>query len=204
MQFTLDLPMGVIEPVGEFQTTAAVAEMALAIECAGAGACFVTYHPVPDAGWLAGHAGHDALDPFIGLAFAAAATSRLKLHTNILVLPYRNPFITAKTAATLQVLTGGRLILDVGVGYHKAEFEALGIDFAARGVLTDEALETIRLAWSGETVVKQGTGFNAPGNLPRLAPKPEPVVWFAGPVTSPRAAPCVSATGGRPSGEPRA
>lgn len=180
MQFTLDMPMGVIEPAGAFQTAAAVAEMAQAMERAGAGACFVTDHPVPDATWLAGPAGHDAMDPFTGLAFAAAATTRLKLHTNILVLPYRNPFITAKSAATLQVLSGGRLILGVGVGYQKTEFEALGVDFAARGALTDEALETIRMAWSGETVVKQGAGFNAPGNLPRPTPKPQPAVWVGG------------------------
>jgi probable F420-dependent oxidoreductase len=179
MKFTLHIPMDIIEPKGEFQSVSAVAEMATAIEKAGGSACFITDHPVPMADWLLAN-GHDALDPFTSLAFVAAATTKLKLHTNILVLPYRNPFVTAKAAATLDVLSGGRLILGVGVGYQKGEFDALGVDFAARGQLTDQALETIRLAWSGETVVKQGTTFNAPGNLPRPAPSPNPPIWIGG------------------------
>src|SRR5215472_6828347 len=98
MKFSAHIPLGVITP-GQFQTQEAVREMALALEKAGVDACHITDHPAPDTSWL--HAnGHDALDPFAALAFVAAATSRLMLHTHVVVLPYRNPFITAKAAAT--------------------------------------------------------------------------------------------------------
>lgn len=178
MQFTLAIPVGEIAP-GEFQTAAAVGEMAAALEKAGVDAAYVTDHPAPDAQWLHAH-GHDALDPFTALAFVAAATMRLRVHTNILVLPYRNPFVTAKAAATLQVLSGGRLILGVGAGYQKAEFDALGVDFHKRGALMDEALDVLRLAWAGGAVVRQGGHFNATGNEPRPTPDPPPRVWIGG------------------------
>jgi probable F420-dependent oxidoreductase len=180
LKISLELPIGVVAPAGEFQTMAAVSEMARALEAAKVDAGFITDHPIPDAKWLHQGMGHDALDPFTALAFVAAATTRLRLHTNIVVLPYRNPFVTAKAAATLQVISGGRLLLGVGVGYQKAEFEALGVDFARRGALTDEALEAMRAAWSGEVVVKQGSTFNAAGNEPRPAPDPQPLVWIGG------------------------
>lgn len=172
MKFTAELPLGVIEPAGEFQSMAAVAEMAGALEKARVDACFITDHPAPDSAWLRGGFGHDALDPFAGLAFVAAASSRLMLHTNIVVLGYRSPLVTAKGAATVQVLSGGRLILGVGVGYQKTEFEALGVDFRRRGRLTDEALDLIRRAWAGEIV--------EPANEPRPVPNPAPPIWVGG------------------------
>ena len=178
MKFTMDIPVGVITP-GEFQTAAAVAEMARAMEAAGVDAAYLTDHPAPDAAWL--HAnGHDALDPFTALSFVAAATTTLKLHTNILVMAYRNPFLTAKMAASLQVLSGGRLILGAGAGYQKTEFEALGVDFHKRGKIFDECLEVIRLAWNGGTVVHQGSNFNATGNEPRPVPPVQPPIWIGG------------------------
>lgn len=178
MKFSMLMPVGDIKP-GEFQSAAAIAEMAMGLEAANVDACFLTDHPAPSAEWL--HAnGHDALDPFTALAFVAANSSRLMMFTNVLVLPYRNPFLTAKAAATLQVLSGGRFILGVGGGYQKPEFDALGVDFSKRGALTDEALEVIRLAWSGEVVVKQGSNFNATGNHPRPAPVPQPPIWIGG------------------------
>lgn len=179
MKFTLHIPIGVIEPRGEFQSAAAVREMATAIEQSGADACYVTDHPAPTAEWLLAN-GHDTVDPFTALAFAAAATTRLRLHTNVLIPAYRNPFLTAKAAATLDVLSGGRLILGVGGGYMRGEFEALGVEFTKRGVLMDEALETIKMAWSGEAVVKKGRNFDAVGNLPRPAPSPNPPIWIGG------------------------
>ena len=172
MKFTAELPLGVVEPAGEFQSMAAVAEMAGALEAARIDACFITDHPAPDATLLRGGFGHDALDPFAGLAFVAAASTRLMLHTNIVVLGYRSPLVTAKGAATVQVLSGGRLILGVGVGYQKAEFDALGVDFRRRGALTDAALALIRQAWAGELV--------APGNEARPVPDPPPPIWVGG------------------------
>ncbi len=178
MKFTMDIPVGVITP-GEFQTAAAVKEMAQAMEAAGVDACYVTDHPAPSAEWL--HAnGHDAIDPFVALSTVAAHTSKLMLHTNIIVMAYRNPFLTAKAAASLQVLSGGRFILGAGAGYQKVEFEALGVDFHKRGKLFDEALETIHLAWGGGVVVKEGMGFNAVGNEPRPVPTNKPPIWIGG------------------------
>ncbi len=179
MKFTMDIPVGVITP-GEFQTAAAVAEMARAMEAAGVDACYVTDHPAPDAAWLRQGMGHDALDPFTAFGFVAASTTKLMMHTNILVMAYRNPFLTAKAAATLQVLSGGRLILGAGAGYQKVEFEALGVDFHKRGKIFDECLEVIRKAWAGGTVVHEGMNFNAAGNEPRPALSSPPPIWIGG------------------------
>ncbi len=179
IKFSLGIPLGIIEPAGEFQSQEAAAQMGRALESAGAAAGYVTDHPAPVAAWLHAH-GHDATDPFTSLSFVAAATRSLRLHTNVVVLPYRNPFITAKAAAILQVFSGGRLILGVGAGYQQGEFKALGVDFARRDLLTDEALETIRLIWSGGPVVKQGRHFNAGGNEPRPIPQPPPTIWVGG------------------------
>ena len=98
----------------------------------------------------------------------------------ILVLPYRNPFLTAKAAATLQIILGDRLLLGVGIGYQREEFEALGVRYEERGALMDEAIETIRQAWAGGPVVRQGRHFNAVGNEPRPVPRPAPPIWIGG------------------------
>ena len=179
MKFTVAIPLGETAP-GEFQTPQAIAQMAATLEAAGVDACYLTDHPAPDTQWLHQGMGHDALDPFTAFAFVAAASRKLLLHTNILVMAYRNPFLTAKAAATLQVLSGGRLILGVGAGYQKVEFEALGVDFHQRGALFDEALEVIRLAWAGGAVTYRGRNFNAAGNEPRPALVRPPPVWIGG------------------------
>ena len=177
MKFGITLP----HPAGEFLSARAVREISVAAERAGVSGVCLSEHPAPDAHWLHNDpAAHDSLDPFTALAFVAAATERLMVFTNVLVLPYRNPFLTAKAAATLQFLSDGRFILGVGVGYQKAEFDALGAPFRQRGALTDEALETIRLAWKGGAVVKKGRGFDAPGNEPRPVPSPPPPIWIGG------------------------
>lgn len=179
MKFTAELPLGVIEPAGEFQSPPAIADMTRALEGAGIDACFITDHPAPDGEWL--HSvGHDSLDPFAGLAFVAAASTKIRLHTNIVVVPYRSPFVTAKAAATVHVLSGDRLILGVGVGYQKSEFEALGVDFHRRGAITDEALDAIRRAWAGGGVVMRGSNFNVAGNEPRPALASPPPIWVGG------------------------
>ena len=181
MKFGLALPLGRINPSGDFQSAQAVREIAMAVERAGVSGACLSEHPAPDAEWLRNDpAAHDALDPLTALAFVAAATKQLAVFTNVLVLPFRNPFLTAKAAATLQVLSDNRLILGVGVGYQQAEFNALGVPFHERGALTDEALETIKLAWKGGAVVKQGRSFNAVGNEPRPIPSPPPPIWVGG------------------------
>jgi len=181
MKFVLHAPIDLIDPPGEFQTPAAVTEIARAIEAAGVDGAYVTEHPAPDAHWLHNDpTGHDTLDPFTSLAFLAAATTRMMVMTNVVVAPYRNPFLTAKAAATLQILSGGRFILGAGTGYQVGEFEALGVPFNKRGKLMDEALETIRMAWAGGAVVKKGMNFDAKGNEPRPVPDPAPPIWIGG------------------------
>ncbi len=181
MKFTMGMPLGDIT-AGEYQTPSAIKAIANALETANVNAGYLTDHPAPSAEWLhnAGGQGHDALDPFTTFGFVAAATTKLMLHTNILVMPYRNPFLTAKSAATLQVISEGRLILGAGAGYQKVEFEALGVDFHKRGVIFDEALEVIRMAWAGGSVVKEGRTFNAAGNEPRPTPAVKPPIWIGG------------------------
>jgi probable F420-dependent oxidoreductase len=147
---------------------------------AGFDAIYFTEHPMPGVDWLQ-TGGHDALDPFVALAFAAAASSRLRLLTNLTVLPYRNPFLLAKTVATLDRLSGGRVTLGVGTGYLLPEFSALGVDFDERNALFDEVLAGCRAAWSGQPVTMAGTHFAAPGNVALPTPVQDPVpVWIGG------------------------
>ena len=157
-----------------------VGAIAAAAEAAGFDGFSLTEHPIPGANWLA-QGGHQSVDPFVGLAFAAAATSRLRLLTYLAVLPYRNPFLLAKASATLDRLSGGRFTLGVGSGYHKTEFFALGVDFEERNALFDEALDVLPLAWSGEPFSYKGRRFEARNviQLPRPAQQPIPI-WIGG------------------------
>jgi len=181
MKFGTSLPLGKISPAREFQSLEAVKEIAAALESAGVAGASLTDHPAPASEWLhSDPAAHDSLDPFTGLAFIAAHTQRTRLVTNIVVLPYRNPFLTSKIASTLQVLSNGRLIMGVGVGYQKREFAALGVPFDRRGPLTDEALETIRAIWKGGAIDAKGTSFDAAQVEPRPVPYPAPPIWVGG------------------------
>ena len=89
-------------------------------------------------------------EPLTLLSFVAARTSRVRLGTSVLVLPYHNPIRLAKAAATLDVLSGGRLVLGVGVGAIESEMEALGTPFRQRGAFTDEAIAVMRALWTQE------------------------------------------------------
>jgi probable F420-dependent oxidoreductase len=143
---------------------------------------FVTDHPFPDDRWLDG-GGHHALDPLVALAFAAAATTTIRLHTNLFVLAYRNPFLSAKGVATLDQLSNGRVILGIGAGYLEPEFAALGVDFAERNDLTDEAIIMMKRAWTEAGVVAKGAHFDASAGhtmLPRPVQQPHPPIWIGG------------------------
>jgi probable F420-dependent oxidoreductase len=181
VRFSLQLPTDRVEQGDEFVGVDAIREIASAIEQAGFDACWVTEHPFPSDAWMA-TGGHHSLDPFVALTAAASATTRLRLHTNILVLPYRNPFLTAKSVASLDAVSGGRVIMGVAAGYLEGEYAALGADFDERNEVTDEALSAIRQAWRGETVKLDGRGFRADGNsmLPRPVQRPHPPIWIGG------------------------
>jgi probable F420-dependent oxidoreductase len=181
MDFALKLPMAELVQDPAVDRTRVVGTMAKALEAAGVSAALTSEHPAPSAEWLRNDpAAHDCLDPLTALAFVAGCTDRLKVFTNVLVLPYRNPFLTAKAAATLQIISGDRLLLGVGIGYQREEFEALGVRYGERGALMDEAIETIRQAWAGGPVVRQGRHFSAVGNEPRPVPRPAPPIWIGG------------------------
>jgi len=163
-----------------FTTPDFLAEFARVAEECGFDSVNLTEHPMPGDKWLAA-GGHHALDPFVGLAVAAAATTRVRLMTNLVVLPYRNPFLLAKAVASLDRVSNGRVTLGVGTGYLKPEFFALGVDFEERNDLFDEVIEVCRLAWTGESVTYEGRHFSVRGNSAHPTPVQDPLpIWIGG------------------------
>ncbi|MEE3754779.1 TIGR03619 family F420-dependent LLM class oxidoreductase [Mycobacterium intracellulare] len=179
VSFSLELPTHRVESVDEFVTAEAIADIARVAEESGFAAVQVTDHPAPDAKWL-DHGGHHALDPFVALAFAAAATTDVRLLTNVYIAAYRNPFLGAKSIQSLASLSRGRLILGTAAGYLKPEFRALGIDFDNRGALLDEALDVLDKVLTGEDIAYEGTTFAARGVRLRPLPATRPPVWVGG------------------------
>ncbi len=158
-----------------------VRTLALAAEAAGFHGYGFTDHPAPSQRWLEA-GGHDALDPFVAMGFAAAHTSTLRLIPNVVVLPYRNPFIVAKAGATLDLLSEGRFTLAVGAGYLKGEFAALGVDHAERNALFDEALAVLKAIWTADDISFEGLHFSARGITahPRPVTVAHPPIWIGG------------------------
>jgi probable F420-dependent oxidoreductase len=181
MKFTFTHPMHSHPYNPELVTGSGIATVAAAAEAAGFDGFGFTDHPAPTQRWLES-GGHDALDPFVAMGYAAARTSTLRLIPNIVVLPYRNPFVVAKSGATLDLLSDGRFVLGVGVGYLKREFAALGVDFDERGQLFDEALEVIRGIWTTDDFSYEGRHFTASGITahPRPVSRPHPPIWIGG------------------------
>jgi probable F420-dependent oxidoreductase len=122
--------------------------------------------------------GRPYYEPLTLLSFVAARTRRVRLGTSVLVLPYHNPIRLAKTAATLDVLSGGRLILGVGVGAIESEMEAMGTPFKERGAFTDEAIAVMRTLWSEEEPRFDGkySRFAGMKFSPKPIQKPIPIV----------------------------
>ncbi len=165
---------------GDLLDAGPLPEIAAAAERHGFDAISLSEHPAPGARWL-GAGGHQTLDPFVALAFAAAATERLRLLTYLSVAPYRNPMLLAKAVATLDKLSGGRAILGLGAGYQKSEFHALGVDFDERNALFDEALEVLPQHWRGEPFSYTGRHFSARDVVARPRPVQQPIpIWIGG------------------------
>jgi len=99
------------------------------------------------------------VEPLVTLAFLAAATTRVGLGTSVLVLPYRPPFLIAKWVASVQELSGGRVMLGVGTGWMAPEFRALGVDYHRRGALSDEALDLLDRCFAADVVEANGQPF---------------------------------------------
>lgn len=120
--------------------------------------------------------------PFTAAAAAAAVTERLRFGTGMLLLPQQDPLRLAQTVATVDRLSLGRLDVGVGLGHRDAEFDGLGIRRASRGARMDEALDVLRLAWSGTPWAHDGRHFHY-GDQPALAPpvqRPHPPLWLGG------------------------
>jgi len=129
----------------------------------------------PDGHWL---------EPLTTLAFVAARTTTIRLGTNILLAALRRPAVLAKTAATLDVLSGGRVDLGVGVGWQAAEYEATGLDFAGRGRLLDHSLEVCQALWT-ETRASYASdelAFDGIHQMPKPAQPGGVPVWVSGTV----------------------
>ncbi|EIV91932.1 TIGR03619 family F420-dependent LLM class oxidoreductase [Frankia sp. QA3] len=159
-----------------------LADVAVAAEESGFDIVSTTDHPFPSSAWISG-GGHHSFDPFVSLAFMAAATRRVRLLTFILVAGYRNPYLTAKSTASLDLLSGGRLVVGMGAGYQKPEFDVLGAQFDGRGGRFDAAIAAMHAAWTGEVVERDDDPyFPASGHvmLPRPAQRPGPPIWIGG------------------------
>src|SRR5919106_4286020 len=120
-------------------------------------------------------------EPLQALAWAAAATTRVDLGTSVLILPYRHPLHLAKELASLDQLSGGRVIVGAGSGWLEGEFEALGVPFAERGVRSDEAVDVLRACWEGDDPVT----FSGPTvELKAMKVRPKPAhripIWIGG------------------------
>jgi probable F420-dependent oxidoreductase len=127
--------------------------------------------PLPDAPW---DPVHPVLDPVVALAYLAGCTQRIRLGTGIIILPQRQPLVLAKELATLDVLSGGRLLFGIGVGYLGPEFAALGVPLEGRGARADEYMEAMQAIWREGEVDYLGSFLQFSGVKARPLPEQRP------------------------------
>jgi probable F420-dependent oxidoreductase len=156
---------------GRYVDPARAVELVQAAEAAGFESAWTVEHtviphgyqsqyPYSPSGRLPGGDGDfDLPDPLIWMAYVAAATTRIKLATGVIILPQHNPVITAKQVATLDMMSGGRVLLGVGVGWLKEEFDAVGSPFEERGARTDEYIKIMRELWAADRPSFEGKFF---------------------------------------------
>lgn len=167
---------------GPYVDPARAVELLQAGEEAGFESAWTVEHTVVPAGYQSTYpysadgkmaGGQDDIpmpDPLIWMAYVAAATQSIKLATGILILPQHNPVITAKQVATLDHMSGGRVILGIGVGWLREEFEAIGVPFDDRGARTDDYVAAMRALWSQEKPSYHGEFANFDGVYCRPQP----------------------------------
>jgi len=133
--------------------------------------------PIPPQAWF--------LDPLISLAHVAAATKTIRLGTGINIFPQANPLLLAKQAASLDVLSRGRLTLGLGIGWLAEEYQAMGTSFARRGARFDDYLEAVKKVWTGEAVEHESEFLSWHGFMshPTPAQKPHPPILIGGETT---------------------
>jgi len=180
MRFIVEYPV-VSTPGAGWLEPANVTRFARAVEEAGLDGIAFTDHPAPSLRWLDG-GGHETFDPFVALGFCASVTTRIRLLTWLSVVPYRNPFLAAKSMTTVDLLSGGRATFALGTGYLRSEFAALGVDFEERNDLFEESVQVMKAAWTGDEVSFDGRHFKAIGQVgrPRPAQRPHPPLWIGG------------------------
>lgn len=171
--------------MGPCSTPAAAARVAQAAEAAGFESLWAGEHvvlPEPQVSPSPLPASFPMLDPTVAFAFIAGQTKAIRLGTGIIILPQRNPLVLAKELASLDVLSNGRLIFGVGIGYLKPEFDALGIPFEDKGPRTIEYLQAIQAIWSQPQPAYHGkfVSFSGVQALPRPVQKPHPPIVFGG------------------------
>jgi probable F420-dependent oxidoreductase len=181
MKFTVDYPIVTVGYDPALVSAEGMTRVARAVEAWGYDAIAFSEHPAPSYKWLKA-GGHESLDQTSALAFCAAVTTRIRLMTYLLVLPYHNPFLSAKALSTVDLLSGGRLTVVAGTGYLRSEFLALNVDMDVRNELFDESLEVMRGVWAEVPFAYAGRHFTARGvaSLPAPAQRGGPPVLVGG------------------------
>ena len=145
-------------------------------------------YPYSEGGAFPGGDLGESMEQLTLLSFLAGQTTRIRLVTGVIIVPHRNPLVAAKVLATLDVLSGGRLIVGVGAGWMKEEFDALGLpQFEERGAVTDEYVRAYKELWTSDNPSFDGRycRFSDLSSLPHPVQKPHPPIWVGG--ESPRA-----------------
>ena len=139
----------------------------------------------------------EMFDPIPALAFAAARTERIRIGTGIVILPLRNPVTLAKELATIDVLSRGRLMVGIGVGYVPGEYEAMGVPFHTRGRRADEYVDALRALWGDEQPSFHGdfVSFDGIQCRPHPVQRPGPPIHASGMSTAARKRAVVRARG---------
>ena len=140
-------------------------------------------YPYTEGGEYPGGPSGEAMEQLTLLAFLAGQTSRIRLVTSVIIVPYRNPLLAAKAMATLDMLSGGRLVVGVGAGWMREEFEALGVPpFEERGAVTDEYIRAFKELWTSDDPHFEGkyVSFDDIHFLPKPAQRPHPPIWVGG------------------------
>ena len=140
-------------------------------------------YPYTEGGEFPGSPSGESMEQLTLLAFLAGQTSRIRLVTSVIIVPHRNPLVAAKALATLDVLSGGRLVVGIGVGWMREEFEALGLPpFEERGAVTDEYVRAFKELWTSDDPHFEGkyVSFDNISFLPKPVQKPHPPIWVGG------------------------
>lgn len=143
----------------------------------------VSTYPYTEGGEFPGSTSGVAMEQLTVLAFLAGQTRTIRLATSVIIVPHRNPLVAAKALATLDVLSKGRLVVGVGVGWMREEFEALGLPpFEERGAVTDEYIRAFKELWTSDnpTFAGQYCRFSDVTFLPKPVQKPHPPIWVGG------------------------